>query len=200
MPATLKFESDNIVRDALSQYRRNPGTLLLRTHFPPKGRSAVGLARSIGHAVTRALEEGTMPCVEVDGELAAAIFPKAGFDRRGRAVVTIYRRDGDWGIPNPDAYARALVKEHQHELLRRIASPPAYLSFVGLTSFRENVLAQLAGTDDFVVRRAMLDELQALGWIEVYDADHPPGRGSPVKALRLTPEGWRQLAPPGRAA
>lgn len=198
----LKTYSDRIVGDALAWYRRNPDVYGVPVYEPPQGRYADGLSISIGHAISRARHRGTMPCVGHGSAMRPVIFARSQFDERGHAVVAVYRRPGDWRFPDPDAYGAQLADELQHELLTQIAHPPCYLDFTGLKSFRDKVLPrpELAGTDDFAVRRTILHQLQAWNLIEVYDAENPQGLPYPVKALRLTPTGWNALEPEGEAA
>ncbi len=198
----LKPYSDRIVGDASAWYRRNPDVYGVPVYEALPNHNAAGCAIGIGHAISRARHQGTMPCVKHGGVMSPVIFVKSRFDERGHAVVAVYRRSGDWWFPDPDAYGAQLAAELRHELLTQIAYPPCYLDFTGLKSFRDKVLPrpELAGTDDFAVRRTILYQLQAWNLIEVYDAENPQGLPYPVKALRLTPTGWNAIKPEGEAA
>lgn len=198
----LKTCSDWIVGDASAWHRRSPDVYGVPVYVAPPGHYADGLSISIGHAISRARHRGTMPCVKIGGAMRPVIFSRSQFDERGHAVVAVYRRPGDWWFPDPEAYGAQLAAELRHELLTQIAYPPCYLDFTGLKSFRDKVLPrpELAGTDDFAVRRTILYQLQARNLIEVYDAENPQGLPYPVKALRLTPTGWSVLEPEGEAA
>ena len=202
MQFTLKDQSEAKCREALGQCQRSPYGNPVLTYPPLPGYSAAGGAISFGHGVSRAQGQGTMPCVGRGSALLPVVFAKSRIDKRGRAVVAVYRREGEWQFPNPEAYGAHLADERQLELLTRIANPPHYLDFTGLKSFRDKVLPQpeLAGTHDFMVRRALLHQLQVRNLIEVYDAENPQGLPYPVKALRLTPMGWKALDPAGEAA
>ena len=198
----LKTCSDRIVGDASAWHRRAHDVYSVPVYEAPPGHYADGLSISIGHAISRARHRGTMPCVKHGGVMSPVIFVKPRFDERGHAVVAVYRRSGDWWFPDPEAYGAQLAAELRHELLTQIAYPPCYLDFTGLKSFRDKVLPrpELAGTDDFAVRRTILYQLQAWNLIEVYDAENPQGLPYPVKALRLTPTGWNAIKPEGEAA
>lgn len=201
-PIDLKPYSDRIVRDASAWHRRNPDVYGVPVYEALPDHNAGGCAISIGHAISRARQRGTMPCVGHGSAMRPVIFARSQFDECGHAVVAVYRRPGDWRFPDPDAYGARLADELRHELLTQIAHPPCYLDFTGLKSFRDKVLPrpELAGTDDFAVRRTILYQLQAWNLIEVYDAENPQGLPYPVKALRLTPAGWNALEPEGEAA
>lgn len=198
----LKPYSDQIVGDAPAWYRRNPNVYGVPVYEALPDHSAAGCAISIGHAISRSLQRGTMPCVKLGGVMSPVIFARSQFDERGHAVVAVYRRPGDWWFPDPEAYGAQLAADLQHELLTQIAYPPCYLDFTGLKSFRDKVLPrpELAGTDVFAVRRTILYQLQAWNLIEVYDAENPQGLPYPVKALRLTSTGWNVIEPEGEAA
>lgn len=191
----LKAYSDRIIRDALAWYRRNPAMHHVPVYEAPPGRYADGLSISIGFAIKRAREEGTMPCV--DGMHAwrnrAVIYSKVTHDI-GYREVAVHKRWGAWSFPDPEAYGAQLANELQVGILRKIAWPPSHLEFVGLALFLDRVLRlpDFAGTDDPDVRHAILARLQNLDLVEVYSAEW---QGRIVKSLRVTTDGWSVLLP-----
>ena len=190
----LKTYSDRIVRDALAWYRRNPDVYLVPVYEAPPGRHADGLSISIGHAIRRAREEGTMPRVNgMHARDSAVIYPRVTHDI-GYREVAVHKRSGTWSFPNPEAYGARLADDLRAEILREIARRPPHLEFTGLTLFRDKVLTRpdFAGTDDPDVRHAILARLQNLNLVEVYSVHW---RGHLVKALRVTAEGWSVLLP-----
>lgn len=193
-PFALATLSDRIVRDALAWYRRNPDVHLVPVYKAPPGRQADGLSISIGVAIKRAREEGTMPRVNgMHARDSAVIYPKAVHDI-GYREVAVHKRWGAWSFPNPEAYGARLADDLRVEILREIAGRPSYLEFSGLTLFRDKVLTRpdFAGTDEPDVLHAILARLQNLNLVEVYGAEW---RGRIVKALRVTAEGWSVLIP-----
>ena len=199
---SLKGYSDRIIRDALARYRRYPNLDHVPVYEAPPDRYADGLSISIGFAIKRARENGTMPCV--NGMHArwnpAVIYPKVTHDT-GYREVAVHKRWGAWAFPNPEVYGAHLADELQNELLWAIASPPAHFDFMGLKHFRDTMLPwrRFAATDDYAVRRVLLDRLIAQGLVEVYSADNPHKPDYPVAALRVTAKGWQGILPPKAA-
>lgn len=199
---SIKDYSDRIIRDALAWYRRYPDMYRVPVYEAPPGRYADGLSISIGFAIKRARESGTMPCVS--GMHArwnpAVIYPKVTHDTWYREVA-VHKRWGAWSFPNPETYGTHLADELQNKLLWAIASPPAHFDFMGLKHFRDTVLPwrEFAATDDYAVRQALLDRLITGDLVEVYSADNPHKPDYPVAALRVTAKGWQGILPPKAA-
>ena len=186
--------SDWIVRDTLAWYRRNPDVDRVPVYEAPPGRHADGLSISIGHAIRRAREEGTMPCINgMHAWDSAVIYPRVTHDA-GYREVAVHKRRGAWSFPKPEAYGARLADDLRTEILRKIARRPSFLEFSGLTLFRDKVLTRpdFAGTDDPDVLHAIIARLQNLNLVEVYGAEW---QGHIVKALRVTAEGWSVLLP-----
>lgn len=193
--------SDRIVRDALAWYRRNPDMYRVPVYEAPPGYHADGLSVSIGHAIRRAREEGTMPCADgMHARDSAVVYSKVTHDPKYREVA-VHKRWGTWSFPNPEAYGVSLADELQNEVLWAIASPPVHLDFVGLKHFRDTVLPwrEFAATDDYAVRQAVLDRLITRGLAEVYCVDNPHKPNYPTAALRVTDKGWQRILHPKAA-
>lgn len=193
----LTIYSGRIIKDTLSWYRHHPDGYRVPVYEPPPGRNAHGLSISIGHAVNRARYRGTVPCLDKMRTLPV-VYSKKTYTL-GDEGVAMHQRYGDWSFPKPEVYGAQIVDDLRSEILTEIAGVPPRLDFVELTLFRDEVLSRpdFAGTDDRGVLHAILARLQDLSLVGVQDVDF---QGRVVKALRLTPMGWKALEPAGEAA